>query len=506
MKRLSIGMLLAATFIAGILFATAGGNWLDQGDHLTATSFAAGAGDTAVPGVVTSSIANFEDAFETVAERTNPTVVQIFSDKLTEMQSVNPFQGSPFEQFFRQNRGQQPERKFHAEGMGSGVVVRKDGYIVTNNHVVDGADELKVKLSDGSEFKAKVIGTDPFSDLAVIKVDKDDLPVISFGDSDQLRVGQWVMAFGSPLSKDLQNSVTAGIVSAIGRYSSQGNGVQKYIQTDAAINPGNSGGPLVNLHGELVGINAAIYTRTGGYQGIGFSIPVNTVKQVADQLINKGSVRRARLGVMYSAATEALVDALHLPQGAAQVSQVVAGGAADKAGIREGDVITAINGTQLENSLELSTLIGNLKPGDTIDVTINRNGEEQTLKVDLGTASDKETAARKDEPAANEGSKLKNELGFGYSDITPSLARQLGVENDTDGVVVTDVDPNSDAFRKANVRRGLIITEMNRQPVNDVRSMLRIYHDIKPGTTFLLRLRQPDQKQTFLTALTKPKS
>ena len=319
-KHISIPILLATAFLAGILFILAGSNLLGFGDRVgqPGLAHALAPGDTEVP-----RTENLEAAFMEVAETVNPTVVQIMTDKVTEVQSPtdpfggNPFEGTPFEQFFAPFRrpddfGRQQPRKYHQQGLGSGVVIRADGYIVTNNHVVDGADELQVRLADGNVYDASLVGRDAFSDLAVVKIDAENLPAISMGNSDELHVGQWVLAFGSPLSEELQNTVTAGIISAVGRFSSTGESVQNYIQTDAAINPGNSGGPLVDLRGHLVGINTAIYTRTGGYQGIGFAVPVNTVRSISSQLIAEGKVNRARLGVQYAPASESLIEALKL--------------------------------------------------------------------------------------------------------------------------------------------------------------------------------------------------
>ncbi len=514
-KKLTTPALIAAAFLAGIFFILLGSNFFGLGDRVAPESEAKHAtalvaGDTEI-----REDLDLEDAFIKVAEQVNPTVVQIMIEKVIEAPAnpfpVNPFEGTPFEDFFapfRAPRGQggngQP-REFHQRGLGSGVLLRNDGYIVTNNHVVTDADEVKVRLSNGDVYDAEVVGTDTFTDLAVIHIDANALPAISLGDSDELRVGQWVMAFGSPLSEELQNTVTAGIISAVGRYSSTGESVQNYIQTDAAINPGNSGGPLVDLHGRLVGINTAIYSQTGGYQGIGFAVPVNTVHDIAEQLIAHGKVRRARLGVQYTAASPALIEALDLPRGAAQVMSVVEGSAADKAGIKEGDVITAVDGKPLTNSLELSTLIAAMKPGQKVEITLNRAGEEKTVTVTLG-ASEEETAEAASAAKPSTRGDIEKQLGFSYTDLTPDLAKQFGYDEDARGVLITRVDAESDAYRDANLRAGQLIVEVNKQPVRNVRDFERIYHDLEPGATFLVRVRRPDLNGSILTALTKPKS
>ncbi len=513
-KRLTTPALIAAAFLAGIFFILLGSNVFGLGDRVAPESRATDApalvaGDTEI-----TEDLDLEDAFIKVAEEVNPTVVQIMVEKVIEAPVNpfvgNPFEGTPFEDFFTpfltprgQDGGGQP-REFRQQGLGSGVIIRNDGYIVTNNHVVRDADEVKVRLYNGDVYDAEVVGTDAFTDLAVVRIEADDLTSISLGNSDELRVGQWVMAFGSPLSEELQNTVTAGIISAVGRYSSTGESVQNYIQTDAAINPGNSGGPLVDLHARLVGINTAIYSQTGGYQGIGFAVPVNTVHNIAEQLIEHGKVRRARLGVQYTAVSPALIEALDLPHGAAQVISVVEGSAADKAGIQEGDVITAIDGKPLENSLELSTLIGSMMPGQKVEITLNRAGEERTVTVTLGEAEE-ETAEATSDGKADRG-KIAEQLGFSYTDLTPELARQFGYDEDTEGVLITRVDADSDAYREANLRAGQVIIEVDKKPVKNVRDFERIYNDIEPGRTFLVRVRQPNVSGSFLTALTKPEA
>ena len=269
--------------------------------------------------------------------------------------------------------------------------------------------------------------------------------------------GQWLS--GLHWLKNCKNSVTSGIISALGRYSSNGKSVQNYIQTDAAINPGNSGGPLVDIQGRLIGINTAIYTRTGGYQGIGFAIPVNTVQRVADQLIENGQVERARLGVEYTGATKALIDALDLPDGAAMVASVVPDGAAERAGISEGDVITAIDGVELENALALSTIIGSKQPGDKIDLTINREGSIKEFSVKLGASDD---SPEVEEEIVKE-APVSEMLGFQYQSLTPEMIRQYRLENVSSGVLITSVDQSSDAFREAGIRDGQIILEADRK-------------------------------------------
>jgi Trypsin-like serine proteases, typically periplasmic, contain C-terminal PDZ domain len=363
--KFSIALFVGGAFFAGILFATAGANLFGAGDLVGTSGQAARLdGSTAVEQeAAPTGPQSFQTAFTEVSESVNPAVVQIRAQKTVERRMRNPFEGTPFEDFFGGPRGPDREGPLR-QGLGSGVVIRSDGRIVTNNHVVENAERLSVVTLNGTEYNAEIVGTDPFSDLAVIKVDATDLTAISFGDSDGLKTGQWVLAFGSPLSENLNNSVTAGIVSAIGRLQStpqrrrrqnqqerEISPIQNFVQTDAAINPGNSGGPLVNLSGELVGINTAIASRTGGNQGIGFAIPSNTVERVATQLIEEGEVQRAQLGVRYSAASQSLIENNDLPTGAAVINQTEDGSPADEAGLEPGDVITAVNGEELSEYL-----------------------------------------------------------------------------------------------------------------------------------------------------------
>jgi serine protease Do len=511
-KRASTAVVVVIAFISGVIFTTLGANIFDVGDRVGIETRAAG--DTEISGRF-AGVDDLQNAFTQVAEAVNPTVVQIRAERVVARRGpqTNPFEGTPFEDFFRppNGRDRSPGGEFRSQGIGSGVVVRPDGFIATNNHVIEGADELQVMFFDGSIVNAEVVGADPFSDLAVIRVDVRDLPVVSFGETEDIRVGQWVMAFGSPLSADLSNTVTAGIISAIGRLQTQpgqGGGVQNYLQTDAAINPGNSGGPLVDLRGRLVGINTAIYTRTGGYQGVGFAIPVGTVRNVTDQLVETGTVRRARLGVQFQPASPALIRELGLPRGAAMVAEVVPGSAADRAGIESGDAIIAIDGDQLENHLELSQRISMLKPGDRVSITVNRQGERRTFNVALGSATeDEEPTARRERPQAEEPAPdngTMEELGMTLSNITPEIARRSEIDPNTRGVVVTDVNPNSSAFREGNIRPGHIIVEVNRRPVNNMQEFRRAYDEISAGRSFLVRLRTPGMEGSVITALTKP--
>jgi serine protease Do len=503
--KASIAVVVIVAFVAGVLFTTAGANWFDLGDRVASESRA---GDTRID-APTTDVASLEDAFTQVSEAVNPTVVQIRSERVRQRRAPNMFEGTPFEDFFNRPDGEQ--REYRAQGLGSGVVVRSDGYVVTNNHVVEDADELQVVLSDGTSYDGEIVGTDPASDLAVLKIDADNLPVISFGQMDDVRVGQWVLAFGSPFSMDLSNTVTAGIVSAFGRTSanlSSLNPFAAFIQTDAAINPGNSGGPLVNLRGELIGINTAIYTRSQGYQGIGFAIPVSVVDNISSQLVETGTVKRGYLGVTFARVPSSLAEARDVPSGSAQVTGVEPGTPAENAGLQEGDIITSVDGQQLRDFNQLRTIIGNKQPGDDVALTIVRDDAERTIDVTLGTRpSDEELTENQQRPSSPDAESMEA-LGLDLQNLTPQLRERLGFEGaeTLKGVIITSVDPGSDAYREADLREGNIITEVDRRPVSSVEDFMAIYDDLPAGETFLVRVLRVGngQAQPFFTALTKP--
>jgi serine protease Do len=509
-KKTSIALFIVVAFLTGVLFTTAGANIFDLGDRFSQNSRA---GTTRLA----QSPADLQSAFTEVAKSVNPTVVQIQAEKAVQQQQRNPF-----EEFFGgpQRQGPSPLR----QGIGSGVVVREDGYIVTNNHVVQDAEELTVVMYDGTQHEAEIVGTDPQSDLAVVRVEATGLPAVSYGDSDDTQVGEWVMAFGSPLSADLENTVTAGIISAKGRVSgttTRLNAIAEFIQTDAAINPGNSGGPLVNLQGELVGINSAIASQTGGYQGIGFTIPVNLVKSVTDQLIESGSVARAFLGVGFGNVPPAVAHNLDVPRGAAQVTSVTSGSAAARAGLRTTDIITAVDGQTLSNFNQLRTTIGSKRPGDDVELTVvsGRNGDRRTLDVELGEREQQQIFSN-DSGSGNQGNtpgrsgeERLGDLGLSLQSVTPRLLQQqrLPSREEYQGVLVTNVEARSYAYREAELRRGAIITHVNDERVRSVQEFAAAYEDVEAGSSFRVRLlrtgRGPNgdvQTSETATFLSKP--
>jgi Do/DeqQ family serine protease len=367
-----------------------------------------------------------------------------------------------FREFFgdRLPQQQQPER---VQGVGSGVIISPDGYMLTNHHVVDGALEIKVELTDNRTFTAKLVGSDPPSDLAVLKVDAQNLPTLTLGDSDKVRVGDVVLALGNPLG--IGQTVTSGIVSAKGRATGLSDGsFEDFLQTDAAINRGNSGGALVNTNGELIGINSQIMSPTGGNIGIGFAIPSNMAKAVMDQLVKNGKVRRGMLGVTIQAVNADLAASLNLPAArGAIVTSVAPGGPAERAGIKRGDVITAINNQPIVDNNSLRNLVASMGPGANVEVTALRNGRDQNFRVALAELPERQRP--EGEESSREGGAPGNErFGLNLQPLTAEMASRYGLDADDQGLLVTRVDPASNAAT-AGIRQGDLIQEVNRQQV-----------------------------------------
>ena len=423
-----------------------------------------------------------------VVAKVTPAVVTIrVESKAAPQLTQLPFEGTPFGDLFGQGQRGRGGRQMPAptqRGLGSGVIVSQDGYILTNNHVVDNATKIQVELSDRRVVDAKVIGVDPASDLAVIKIDSTRLPVLPIGDSSVMRVGDIVLAVGNPLG--VGQTVTMGIVSAKGRSTSVGDGsYEDFLQTDAPINQGNSGGALVNTNGELIGINSQILSPSGGNIGIGFAVPSNMAKNVMDQLIANGRVHRGRLGVTVQGVTNDLAAGLGLTKAeGALVSDVTDGSAADKAGIKRGDVILSYQGRPVIDTNSLRNDIAATKPGSTVTLQVMRDGRTSEMKATLAESPDAKNVRGGDEGEARGSSKF----GMTVEPLTPEIARQLEIDRDVKGVVITDVDP-SGAAASAGLKEGDVIQQVNGKSVrsaDEVRSALNNAGD-KPAVLLIAR-------------------
>ena len=503
---LKFGGLVALAFALGLLFA----GLLDLPNRSSAQE--QGRQASAIAPVPAPSIPaarplqDLSEAFAAVAEHVKPSVVYIRSQRTEHANQQQPPQRIPpgMERFFSPRFRQQPEIE---QGSGSGFIISADGYILTNNHVVEGAEQVTVRLLDRREFKAKVVGTDPNTDVAVLKIDARSLPPVALGNSDDSRVGEWVLAIGNPLGEGLTFTVTSGIVSAKGRALSglpgRGQGsIQDFIQTDAAINPGNSGGPLVSVRGEVIGINSAIASETGFYSGYGFAIPINLARTVMNQLIQDGKVHRAALGVSIDNVN--LNDAAYV--GLPEIRGVVVkdipsdDSPAKAAGIEAGDIIVAVDGKPVEYVGQLQQVIGFRRPGDVVKVEVARKGGvRKTFNVKLQPLNDAPEVAAADEGdgdrADSPSGAVMNRLGISVEPVSSDVAQQLQLPADARGLIVTDVTPGGPAWEVLfdDPQRGGpdIILSVEGKPVRSEADLRKALQGEKPGSIVSLRIFNP---------------
>ncbi len=407
----------------------------------------------------------FENGFSPVVEGALPAVVSVATTRIVRAQDTGlPFFNDPFfRQFFGGGGGEAPPQR--EQGLGSGVIVTNEGHILTNNHVVEGASEVIVLFNDTEQVRAKIIGTDPQTDIAVIKVDKKDLHPIALADSSRVKIGQFVLAIGNPFG--VGRTVTMGIVSATGRGNLGITGYEDFIQTDAAINPGNSGGALIDDNGSLIGINTAIFTRSQGNQGIGFAVPSNMARSVMDQIVKGGKVVRGYLGVAAQEVTPAVASAFKLKNThGALVADLAPDGPARKAGLQRGDVIVSINGKEVKDSRGLRFTVASLPPGSDVRLGIVRNGQNQEISAKLTELPTEEQEA----PQSFESQEEPGGLGIQVQNLTDEISEQLQLPAGARGAVVAQVQPGG-AAAEAGIQRGDVIQEVNRKPISSVEEL-----------------------------------
>jgi serine protease Do len=465
-----VAILLVGFLLGGLTFYTLG-KLTRQGRYL----------QSPITPSVPRQIMETGRAFSDIVNAVSPSVVNISTTKVVRKET-GPFFDDPFFDFFNPFHDFGAPKKWKERSLGSGVIVSPDGYIITNNHVVEKADEIKVTLFDKRVFKGRIVGSDPKTDVAIIRIDASNLPVLSWGNSDKLQVGEFVLAIGSPYG--LSNTVTMGIISAVGRANVGIADYEDFIQTDAAINPGNSGGPLVNITGELIGINTAIFSRTGGYQGIGFAVPSNMVRLVMDQLIQKGKVTRGWIGVTIQELTPELAQQFGLKKSkGALVSDIVKDSPAAKAGINRGDIIVECNGKEVKDVSSLRNLVSQSKAGSNIALKILRSGKELTVQVNV-LELPREVAEVVPDTLPND-SEAKVLTGLAVMDLSREIIRQLGFSREEKGVVVVRVEPGSPAD-EAEIKKGDIIKEINKREIDNLATYNKVLTSLKRNESMLL--------------------
>ncbi len=441
-----------------------------------------------------SVVKQFSQAFADVAEKAKPAVVTIITDKMISMNQFEDFG------FFFYPPNQPRQREYKTNALGSGVIIdAKNGYILTNNHVVDDVDGIKVKLIDKREFEASIVGTDPKSDLAVLKIEASGLIDIKIGNSENVRVGEWVMAVGSPFSENLSHTVTTGIVSALGRSNIMNSqSYEDFIQTDAAINPGNSGGALLNMDGDLIGINTAIATGGSGRsnRGVGFAIPSNMANRIMGDLIDKGYVTRSWLGVYIQELDSETADALDIDvRNGALITDVVDGSPAEESGIQEGDVIIEFDGETIANPANLKNVVSLTAPNNSSKVKVIRNGSEKVLNVILEELPEDPRSY-----SANTTKNRFNDYGFELREITNNLKEKYNLP-DKDALVVVNIDVNGEAYIKG-IREGDIVKRVGTKKVSSLKEFKKYIKKSKSKGSILLLVKKPSGESRFYT-LTK---
>lgn len=475
---ISISILLIGFLLGGLTFYVLG-RIAGQNRHMPYT---------ATPNVP-RQIMETSRAFSEIVSAVSPTVVNISTTKVVK-RNTGPFFEDPFFDLFSPFHDFGTPKKWKERSLGSGVIVSSDGYIITNNHVVEKADEIKVTLLDRRTLKGSIVGADPKTDIAIIKIDASNLQTLSWGDSDKLQVGEFVLAIGSPYG--LSNTVTMGIISAVGRANVGIADYEDFIQTDAAINPGNSGGPLVNIKGELIGINTAIFSKTGGYQGIGFAVPSNMVRLVMDQLVQKGKVTRGWIGVTIQELTPELAQEFGLKKSkGALVSDVMKDSPAARAGILRGDILLEFNGKEVKDVSSLRNMVAQSKAGSEITLKILRAGKEFTIKVAI-VELPREVAEVVPDRSPND-QEARVLTGLTVMDLSKEIVRQLGFNKNEKGVVVVRVEPGSPAD-EAEIKKGDIIKEINKKEIDNLEDFNRIATNTKRNESALLFINRGGKK------------
>lgn len=445
-----------------------------------------------------ASVAGLPD-FTDLVEKTGPAVVNIrTTEKVMQGQAMPGMEDEQMQEFFRRffgapmpkqapnpknRKAPQQQEEEVPRGVGSGFIISQDGYVLTNTHVVDGASEVYVKLTDKREFKAKVIGADKRTDVAVLKIEGTKLPRLNIGDSEKIKAGEWVIAIGSPF--DLDNTVTAGIVSAKARDTGD---YLPLIQTDVAVNPGNSGGPLINMRGEVIGINSQIYSRSGGYMGISFAIPIDEAMRVVEQLKSSGKVTRGRIGVQIAEVSKEVAESIGLPKAqGALVTRIEAGGPAEKAGLQDGDVILKFNGVAVEKSSDLPRLVGVTKPGSKAQLSIWRKGAARELTVGIAEVEADKSAQKADKKSKKE--QASNALGIYVSDLTDAQRKEVP------GGLGVSIDTVDGPAAQVGLRPGDIILTMNNADVKDAKQFVAMLAKLDTKKAAVLLVRRGDATQ-----------